>query len=74
MPGEDAAIDVERARLAAVDQLSAAARAAEDALYGGDDSARDRVAVAAREVERAARTRAFSSTTRAGGCLSRSWL
>ena len=56
VPGEDAAIDVERARLAAVDQLSAAARAAEDALYGGDDSARDRVAVAAREVERAART------------------
>jgi len=55
-PGEDAAIDVERARLAAVDQLQAAARAAEDALYGGDDSARDRVAVAAREVERAART------------------
>jgi len=56
VPGEDAAIDVERARLAAVDQLQAAARAAEDALYGGDDSARDRVAVAAREVERAART------------------
>jgi DNA repair protein RecN (Recombination protein N) len=55
-PGEDAAIDIERARLAAVDQLQAAARAAEDALYGGDDSARDRVAVAAREVERAART------------------
>jgi DNA repair protein RecN (Recombination protein N) len=56
VPGEDAAIDIERARLAAVDQLQAAARAAEDALYGGDDSARDRVAVAAREVERAART------------------
>ncbi|HEY0480591.1 MAG TPA: DNA repair protein RecN [Kofleriaceae bacterium] len=55
-PGEDVAIDVERARLASVDQLQAAARAAEDALYGGDDSARDRVAVAAREVERAART------------------
>jgi DNA repair protein RecN (Recombination protein N) len=54
-PGEDLAIDVERARLASVDQLQAAARAAEDALYGGDDSARDRVAVAAREVERAAR-------------------
>jgi DNA repair protein RecN (Recombination protein N) len=56
VPGEDAAIDVERVRLAAVDQLQAAARAAEDALYSGDDSARDRVAVAAREVERAART------------------
>jgi len=55
-PGEDIAIDVERARLAAVDQLQAATRAAEDALYGGDDSARDRVAAAAREVERAART------------------
>jgi DNA repair protein RecN (Recombination protein N) len=55
-PGEDAAIEIERARLAAVDQLQAAARSAEDALYGGDDSARDRVAVAAREVERAART------------------
>ena len=55
-PGEDAASDVERARLASVDQLQAAARAAEDSLYGGDDSARDRVAAAAREVERAART------------------
>ncbi|HET9620956.1 MAG TPA: DNA repair protein RecN [Kofleriaceae bacterium] len=55
-PGEDAAIDVERARLASVDSLQAAARAAEDALYAGDDSARDRVASAAREIERAART------------------
>ncbi|HMG54734.1 MAG TPA: DNA repair protein RecN, partial [Kofleriaceae bacterium] len=55
-PGEDAAIELERARLASVDQLQAAARAAEDALYSGDDSARDRVAAAAREVERAART------------------
>ena len=55
-PGEDASIDVERARLASVDQLQAAARAAEESLYGGDDSARDRVAAAAREVERAART------------------
>jgi len=55
-PGEDAAIDIERARLAAVDQLQAAARAAEESLYGGDDSARDRVAAALREVERAART------------------
>jgi DNA repair protein RecN (Recombination protein N) len=54
--GEDAALDLERARLASVDQLQAAARAAEDSLYGGDDSARDRVAAAAREVERAART------------------
>jgi DNA repair protein RecN (Recombination protein N) len=55
-PGEDLAIDVERARLASIDQLQAAARTAEDALYGGDDSARDRVAAASREVERAART------------------
>jgi len=55
-PGEDAAIDIERARLASVDQLQGAARAAEELLYGGDDSARDRVAAAAREVERAART------------------
>ncbi|HEY0988525.1 MAG TPA: hypothetical protein VGD80_15780, partial [Kofleriaceae bacterium] len=55
-PGEDLAIDVERARLASIDQLQAAARAAERALNGGDDSARDRVAVAAREVDRAART------------------
>jgi DNA repair protein RecN (Recombination protein N) len=55
-PGEDVAIDGERARLASVDQLQAAARAAEDSLYGGDDSARDRVAAATREVERAART------------------
>jgi len=54
--GEDALIDVERARLASVDQLQAAAHAAEDLLYGGDDSARDRVAAAAREVEKAART------------------
>jgi DNA repair protein RecN (Recombination protein N) len=55
-PGEDAAIDIERARLAAVDTLQAAVRAAEDALYSGDDCARDRVAAAVREVERAART------------------
>ena len=55
-PGEDAASEAERARLASVDQLQAAARAAEESLYGGDDSARDRVAAAAREVERAART------------------
>ena len=55
-PGEDASIDVERARLASVDQLQAAARAAEDLLYSGDDSARDRVATAAREIERVVRT------------------
>ncbi len=55
-PGEDARIELERARLASVDQLQGAARAAEEHLYGGDDSARDRVAAAARELERAART------------------
>ncbi|HEX2691759.1 MAG TPA: DNA repair protein RecN [Kofleriaceae bacterium] len=55
-PGEDVSIDVERARLASVDQLQAAARAAEELLYGGDDSARDRVATAAREIERVVRT------------------
>ena len=54
--GEDAAIELERARLASVDALQSAARGAEDHLYGGDDSARDRVAAAAREVERAVRT------------------
>jgi DNA repair protein RecN (Recombination protein N) len=54
--GEDAEIEVERARLASVDQLQGAARTAEELLYGGDDSARDRVAAAAREVERALRT------------------
>ena len=55
-PGEDARVELERARLASVDQLQGAARAAEEHLYGGDDSARDRIAAAARELERAART------------------
>ena len=55
-PGEDQTIDIERARLASVDQLQGAARTAEELLYGGDDSARDRVAAASREVERAVRT------------------
>jgi len=54
--GEDQTIEIERARLASVDQLQGAARTAEDLLYGGDESARDRVAAAAREVERAVRT------------------
>ncbi len=54
--GEDQTIEIERARLASVDQLQGAARTAEELLYGGDDSARDRVAAAAREVERAVRT------------------
>ncbi|HEY5923917.1 MAG TPA: DNA repair protein RecN [Kofleriaceae bacterium] len=55
-PGEDQTIDIERARLASVDQLQGAARTAEELLYGGDDSARDRVAAASREIERAVRT------------------
>jgi DNA repair protein RecN (Recombination protein N) len=54
-PAEDAAIELERARLASVDQLQHAARGAEEQLYGADDSARDRVAAAARELERASR-------------------
>lgn len=54
--GEDATIELERARLASVDQLQGAARAAEELLYGADDSGRDRVAAAARELERARRT------------------
>jgi DNA repair protein RecN (Recombination protein N) len=55
-PGEDTALEIERVRLASVDHLQGAARAAEEMLYGGDDSARDRVATAAREVERAVKT------------------
>ncbi len=55
-PGEDAALEVERTRLAAVDQLQSAARAAEERLYSGDASARDLIAAAGREVERAMRT------------------
>jgi DNA repair protein RecN (Recombination protein N) len=53
---EDAEIEIERARLASVDALQSAARTAEEVLYGGDDSARDRVAAASREIERAVRT------------------
>jgi DNA repair protein RecN (Recombination protein N) len=55
LPGEDRALELERARLAAVDQLQAAARGAEELLYGADDSARARTGKAARELERAAR-------------------
>ena len=54
-PGEDVRLATERVRLAAVDQLSAGARAAEDALYGADDSAVDKVGAAAREVDRLVR-------------------
>ena len=41
--GEDQEIEIERARLASVDALQGAARTAEELLYGGDDSARDRL-------------------------------
>jgi DNA repair protein RecN (Recombination protein N) len=53
--GEDVELEGERARLAAVDQLQSAARLAQDWLYDSDDSARDRVAAAVRELERASR-------------------
>jgi DNA repair protein RecN (Recombination protein N) len=55
-PGEDVSLEVERARLASVDTLQSAARNAEERLYSGDASARDLVAGAAREIERAVRT------------------
>ena len=53
--GEDQAIEIERARLASVDALQTAARGAEELLYGGDATAHDRVAAAAREIDRALR-------------------
>jgi DNA repair protein RecN (Recombination protein N) len=53
--GEDEQLEVERARLGAVVQLQHGARAAEDFLYGGDGSARDRIAAAGRELDRIAR-------------------
>jgi DNA repair protein RecN (Recombination protein N) len=55
-PGEDKELEIERARLAAVDQLQAAARGAEGQIYGEDGSARDRVAAAARDLERVAKS------------------
>jgi DNA repair protein RecN (Recombination protein N) len=54
--GEDTSLELERVRLASVDLLQSAARGAEELLYGGDDSARDRIAAAAREVERGFKT------------------
>jgi DNA repair protein RecN (Recombination protein N) len=53
--GEDARLEIERVRLAAVDQLQAGARLAEELLYGGDASAADRLAAAAREIEKLVR-------------------
>ncbi len=54
-PNEDQTIEIERARLASVDALQSAARGAEELLYGGDSTAHDRIAAAAREVDRALR-------------------
>ena len=53
--GEDQSIDIERARLASVDALQSAARGAEELLYGGEATARDRIAAAAREIDRGLR-------------------
>ena len=53
--GEDVSLEVERARLASVDTLQSAARTAEESLFGGDDSARDRVAVASKAIEKVLR-------------------
>ncbi|MBK7536533.1 MAG: AAA family ATPase [Myxococcales bacterium] len=53
--GEDAQLEVERSRLGAAVQLQHGARAAEELLYGADDSARDRIAAAQRELDRIAR-------------------
>ncbi len=55
-PGEDRTLEIERVRLASVDHLQGSVRASEEILYGGDDSARDRVAAAMRELDRAVRT------------------
>ncbi len=54
-PGEDARLDAERARLAAVDTLQAGAHTAVEALYTGEASACDQLGVAAREVDKLAR-------------------
>jgi DNA repair protein RecN (Recombination protein N) len=53
--GEDAKLDSERQTLAAVDQLSSAARLSEELLYGAQDCAHDRVARAMRELDKAQR-------------------
>jgi DNA repair protein RecN (Recombination protein N) len=53
--GEDERLELERVRLAAVDQLQAGARLAEELLYAGEAAASDRLAAAAREVEKIAR-------------------
>ncbi len=55
VPGEDTSLEIERGKLASVDQLQGAVRTAEERLYSGDASARDLVAAATREVERGVR-------------------
>jgi DNA repair protein RecN (Recombination protein N) len=52
VPGEEAALDQERERLHAVDQLVGGARRAEELAYGGDQAAVDLLGAAARELER----------------------
>jgi len=53
--GEDLSLDAERQRLAAVDQLSSAARLSEELLYGASECAHDRLAKALRELDKAQR-------------------
>ncbi|MBP9087588.1 MAG: AAA family ATPase, partial [Kofleriaceae bacterium] len=53
--GEDLILDAERQTLAAVDQLSSAARISEELLYGASECAHDRVAKALRELDKAQR-------------------
>jgi DNA repair protein RecN (Recombination protein N) len=50
--GEDVALEAERVRLAAVDQLAAGVRRAEELAYGGEDSATDKLGAARRELDR----------------------
>ncbi len=53
--GEDSKLDAERQTLAAVDQLSSAARLSEELLYGASECAHDRLAKALRELDKAQR-------------------
>ena len=53
--GEDERLETERARLASADALQTSARRAEELVYGGDDSAVDRIAASLRELEKAVR-------------------
>jgi DNA repair protein RecN (Recombination protein N) len=53
--GEDSKLESERQTLAAADQLSSAARLAEELLYGASECAHDRIAKALRELDKAQR-------------------